>query len=279
MSDSFYVFLPSNVQDATGNNTVANYVTRLPEKLILEGDWEVGLSEIIFTKSWFNVYDDIDVGLYREDGVRATNTKSFDAGCYADIQLLLDKVNTITMQLSNEYTASEKDPPVAHIDEKLKRIVFYPGNYKDKLWHPILPPEILAMFGFDSSDSVYNTNLFKKVIQLQGRKKIKGGLLAKYGYDINAGIHGLYVYTDIAKPSIVGDSVTSLLRIVNVGNSPFGGSYIYIYDKPIYMKVIKKEITSIEIDVKDDIGRTLKFDNRGRIQIVLHFRKRKNTYE
>lgn len=39
------------------NNTLANYVTKLPHSFDLPGEWEVGLSEIQFPISWYNVTD------------------------------------------------------------------------------------------------------------------------------------------------------------------------------------------------------------------------------
>jgi hypothetical protein len=51
----FYITLPSDSSvKYFPNNTVAHYTTKLPESLNLNGDYEVGLSEIIYTKSWHN---------------------------------------------------------------------------------------------------------------------------------------------------------------------------------------------------------------------------------
>lgn len=52
----FYMHLPSNSSESFfPDNTMAQYVTRLMNRVELEGDWEVGLSEILFTKSWHNL--------------------------------------------------------------------------------------------------------------------------------------------------------------------------------------------------------------------------------
>ena len=37
------------------NNMLANYTTKLPQLFDLNGEWEVGLSEIQYPISWFNV--------------------------------------------------------------------------------------------------------------------------------------------------------------------------------------------------------------------------------
>jgi hypothetical protein len=56
MGDHFYLTLPS---DAYANyypdNTVSRFVAELPERVCLEGNYEVGLSEIVYPHTWNNV--------------------------------------------------------------------------------------------------------------------------------------------------------------------------------------------------------------------------------
>ena len=47
--------LPSNVKSNLFKNTVANFKTQLAQRLVLDGDWEVGLSTISYTNSWLNI--------------------------------------------------------------------------------------------------------------------------------------------------------------------------------------------------------------------------------
>lgn len=54
MSSEFFVTLPSNI-DQFPNNTTANFRVRLPQKIALDGDWEVALVEIMYPHSWNNV--------------------------------------------------------------------------------------------------------------------------------------------------------------------------------------------------------------------------------
>ena len=48
------------------NNTLTNYKTKLASDVALQGEWEVGLSEIIFPKNWLNLREDqmLEVWLY-----------------------------------------------------------------------------------------------------------------------------------------------------------------------------------------------------------------------
>lgn len=60
VSSSFYLTLPSN--SSLGyfpNNTLGEFTTRLPQHFDLSGsEWEVGLAEIQFPMTWYNVGED-----------------------------------------------------------------------------------------------------------------------------------------------------------------------------------------------------------------------------
>lgn len=52
----FYLALPSDSSmDSFPNNTLASVTTRLPHMLDLDGSWEMGLAEIQYPHSWYNV--------------------------------------------------------------------------------------------------------------------------------------------------------------------------------------------------------------------------------
>ena len=56
MESEFYVTLPSNrsVQYFLDNKT-SNFVTKLSRTLQLDGEWEVGLAEIVYPHTWCNI--------------------------------------------------------------------------------------------------------------------------------------------------------------------------------------------------------------------------------
>lgn len=56
MKSDFYVTLPSNASmNYFPGNTQASYRTKLSSPLQLSEEWEVGLSEIIIPRNWFNI--------------------------------------------------------------------------------------------------------------------------------------------------------------------------------------------------------------------------------
>ena len=77
-SDDFYLVLPSNASMTTHpNNTLAQYITNLPRRISLSGDWECGLTEIHYPHDWYNVrnarltvehHGNMETDAYFEDG-------------------------------------------------------------------------------------------------------------------------------------------------------------------------------------------------------------------
>lgn len=58
MTNDFYVTLPSNASmQYFPQNTQSSYRTKLVSPLMLNGEWEVGLSEIFIPRNWFNIGD------------------------------------------------------------------------------------------------------------------------------------------------------------------------------------------------------------------------------
>jgi len=56
MVNQFYLTLPSNSSmDVFANNTAAQLITKLPDVLELDGEWEVALSEIHYPHAWYNI--------------------------------------------------------------------------------------------------------------------------------------------------------------------------------------------------------------------------------
>ena len=57
--NAFYLTLPSDASmNVFPNNTLTSYITRLPRPIELTGRWEVGLVEIQYPHTWYNVSED-----------------------------------------------------------------------------------------------------------------------------------------------------------------------------------------------------------------------------
>ncbi len=55
----FYVTLPCNASSSVyPENRISSYTTRLAKAINLKGQWEVGLAEIEYPRSWYNFNDE-----------------------------------------------------------------------------------------------------------------------------------------------------------------------------------------------------------------------------
>ena len=56
MASHFYLVLPSNSSISTNpNNTLTQYITNLPRRLSLSGEWKCGLTEIHYPHDCYNI--------------------------------------------------------------------------------------------------------------------------------------------------------------------------------------------------------------------------------
>ena len=81
--------------------------------------------------------------------------------------------------------------------------------------------------------------------------------------DMAQGFYALYVYTNLVEPRVVGDSVGPLLRIVPL-EGKHGGMVSKSFDNVQYVPVLHKEFGTVEIDIRDDAGRSVPFFENAR---------------
>lgn len=84
----------------------------------------------------------------------------------------------------------------------------------------------------------------------------------------------LFVYTDIIDYQYVGSEKMPLLRNIVIDYNTTQKTMWVHYDFPHYFRVNKTSINTILIDIRDDNGNKISFDD-GYIIIKLHFRPRK----
>src|SRR5678816_2081527 len=107
----FYITLPSNISTHYyPNNTVTRYTTRLENGIALSGDWEVGLVEIQYQHTWFNlergegtfeysqmIHPDIDpTGFFNK-------SLSLTPGYYDSITDLVQAINEQIKYMADEF--------------------------------------------------------------------------------------------------------------------------------------------------------------------------------
>lgn len=237
---SFYVTL---ISDSSSHffpdNKISQFTTQLPTAINLnQGDWEVGLADIIYPHTWYNIRDDNNLfGFELGDG--KLQGRRLPAGCYETVPDIL-KAMTLTSHknkiefsyhsVTKRVTIKTKDKSKVVLHEGISELLgFYPGEYSGIFQSPFVA-------------------------------------------DPNASFPVMYVYCDLVEPQIVGDVRAPLLKIVKVEGKD--GEIVNVsYTRPHYLPVIRQHFQSIQIDIRLHSGDFVPFE-RGKVYIVLHFRLR-----
>lgn len=252
--NQFYLTLPSNSSmDYYPNNTVANYMTHLPSSIHLsEGEWEIALVEAHYPCSFLTVGEDATIFIYTKSS--STNDKSIliaskvEPGNYKDINELLKTLNAnAKMKLySCEFEYDKEMGKIELISSSLAVAQIE------------LSPTLALQMGYD----INNVDLIKH------RKAVRPPNLL-------AGIPShMYVYCDLVEPQLVGDTVASLIKIVNIDakNYTYGAHNIVHFNDPHYVPIMKSSFESVEIDLRNSTGQHLPF-HFGTTCMKVHLRK------
>ena len=151
--------------------------------------------------------------------------------------------------------------------DSLTEKVTYKGKYGYAL---SLSYEMQELLGFERM-----TPLAHKYDGLQDTDKYHV-VEAQHSSNINRGFHALYVYCNICKPQIVGDIYAPLIRTVAVKGTR--NQHITIsYSPPHYVPLGTREISEIEIDIRDDTGIKVPF-MYGKVVCKLHFKQNETLH-
>ena len=247
-SDDFYLVLPSNASMTTHpNNTLAQYITNLPRRISLSGDWECGLTEIHYPHDWYNVRN---ARLTVEHHGNMETDAYFEDGYYGSAKTLVRALNDGVKGGSVKFS---HDPVTQKVCVHMK------GDTTFALYGDL--PDVL---GFGRGDGV--------VIRTSNRKTVVQGHSI---VDLRRGFESLYVYSSIVEPRIVGDKIAPLLRIVPI-TGRHGEMVAARFDHVQYMPVLSREFEAVEIEIRDDTGRPVPFE-RGKVTMTLHLRRHRRT--
>ncbi|GFT49127.1 uncharacterized protein TNCV_3946671 [Trichonephila clavipes] len=104
---SFYVTLPSDSSmHFFPENKISHFKTQLPSPVCLKGEWEVGLSEIIYPHSWLNVNETNNYFLYKagDGNISSTVKRTIDVGCYETMLDIISAVQLVLPKNPNRFT-------------------------------------------------------------------------------------------------------------------------------------------------------------------------------
>ena len=231
------------------DNTLTNFVTRLPRRIELEGQWEVGLVEIQYPHNWYNVPSNTDrlmtLSRVGENSRIDMNYFEIPPGYYKP-DVLLQRIKTLAAAATNQseiYIVLEYDEVDMTYVSELRGYMLDVG------------PHVSSLLGLE-----------RTYIPAQPHR-------GRVVMDIDP-IDSLYVYCDIIESRIVGDVLAPLLRVIPV-KGKHGETILKSYENVHYVPLQRKTFQTMEIDIRDRTGKAVPFE-RGTLSVTLHFRRKRS---
>lgn len=245
MNDHFFVTLPSDSSAKYyPDNTVARFVTKLPETIRLQGQYEMALAEIIYPHTWYNVNmtDSCWIAGVTKDAMQKAY---LPAGYYEDGVALVEALGQgFAQDIGAKFSFNRTTGRFSLNFRSTGPFTFQMSDDLQKL------------MGFE--DLPLNEKSF--------------GAIGQRDFEANRGLNLMYVYCDVATHSIVGDTKTPLLRVCNV-TGKHGDFVRHTYVQPHYVPVGRHDFDAIEIAIYNDMGKPMPFQY-GKSVVTLHFRRK-----
>ena len=310
MATNFYLTLPSNASmKMYPDNTLAHYITDLPRRIDLTGEWESGLAEIQYPYTWYNIgMYDTWFFLNETIAMGLTPSAKISAGYYKSPMTLMNHVNkglntmvtdkvraklsysAITQKMTLHMTPGTEFT-VPHRSALGRMLGFEPSVVSSPPSLASAGPSVLGSImsatatATEMTSTVGNPRLGGRNIGLTPSaavflppKETPDGPYtyrkeAEHVVQMDQGFDNIYVYKNAVESRIVGDSVAPLLRALPVGGS-HGETVSDRFTNIHYVPLLYSHFKSIEIDIRDDTGWRVPFEY-GRVTVTLHFRRRR----
>ena len=254
----FFLTLPSNTE-GDGNRT-NSYRVQLPAHMDLQGDWEVGLSELFYPNSWCNITSEDHFFVLEGPGLDERSDFYFiPQKNYISVDDLVGQLNMAETKHGRKVHLEERDPTVNFFYKTNKNRVMVQLRGKGFRLH--LSRKLQYILGYDTQMVI--TGEYEDSINY-----------ADHPPDITGGFNFLYVYCNLIAPQIVGNVNAQVLRVINMEKRDFGANIEKEYANPHYVPLLEKEFSKVEINIKDDRGSLVPFEF-GKVVVKLHFRRRR----
>ena len=237
---SFTIELVSNASSGLfPDNAFSSFTNFLPDQVNLEGQGEVGISEISYPSLYQNVTD--GNFLFYDALYSKTTTACYsDSGLYSSVPDIVEAMNLLVQERNNHnenYITVKK----SRLTQKIE----------------------LSLITDDSSLVIFNTdlgNIFGGDVGVDKGNLLrgKGPHEPTFAYNI-VRIRSLMIYTDIVEYNIVGHTKTPLLRCfpfiskLKSGDLIPTGQYMnyQTFSNLQFCRLLKNSIHIIQIDLRD----------------------------
>lgn len=308
---SFYLNLPCYNNNCWGDG-IKKYFSYLPKEINLKGNWVAGISEITFTKSFYNIKKNEMISiLYLEklqNKFKISEQKdefSFIPKGFYKLEKLIDvfneQIKNNFIKKSNYVLKNCPDKQIVELPElKIidKKVVLKSGICDNGELIFVWPSLYLCeMLGYDCDKLLKeSTKKLESYIETYNKNEqllpISNDVIQynSHPYKIYENSKHFYICSDICEDQIFGDTYKPLLRIVDIPKDLISDEKITkIYKKPIYFPVRKNPFRLITVEILEDLDFNKDNEvfedyfefNRGKMIITLEFKKvnNKQTFE
>lgn len=259
----FYLTLISNSSiEIYPSNKASFFIVQLPRKIVLNGNWVVGLSELHFSYNFFNVTEKNNTFTFKNGTY--TSTRSIPVGFYNSVSDILNSVLKQTKDLGDWL---QFDSATNRIRVKWTDTIKNPHPLSDdktnELRSFIFHARLALQLGFIPDENLLNDEV------------------SPYVGNVYFGVpEQMFIYCDLVEPQLVGFESSQVLKIVNSTQKElkFGSSVFNDFQKIHYIPVMRKEFEKVEIEIRDITGEFFPF-RHGVSTVKLHFMEIKNESE
>ena len=268
--EHFYVTLPSNSSETFyGKQPMSSYKTRLAKPLNLDvSEWEVGLAEIIYPRTWPNILDGkFFVRLLENDAWTWVET-SIPSVMYESPTQLVDTLNDEVKRVLGK---SQHDKIYFTFHPLLGKFT----AFVEQGYYVRFPKALTAALGLGDDDSILKQSIHEEafgVTETPTRLVYNSDkIIAPYCMDLNRGLHTFFIYCDVVEYQLVGDASVPLIRTIPA-NGKNGEVVVNSFNNIHYVGLGRSTFQEIHIHITDETGKKVPFE-RGRVVVKLHFRK------
>ena len=273
MDEYVYLFSNFNALKYYGKpNKIGNFKNQLACNMPITQNWKVALSEIIYTKSWYNIQQKQNIGLVDELGtyLKFNDQITINPGFYDNPEMLINDINNSLKKFPINQS------PILTYNSKENYVYVTPGKTDYLTVFPDFGEEVENILGLRNRNTyIYEYNHAPKTeikydiknLDLFDNDIFKGF----HPVEMNAGVHYLCVYCDIVTESFTGDTKSQLLRLVEIPRKSKFGETVHIrYTDRNYKNIYTDKFQNIEISIRDSSNRLVPFTS-GQCTCVLHF--------
>ncbi len=274
MDEYVYLFSNFNALKYYGRpNKIGEFKNQLACNLPITQKWKVALSEIIYTKSWYNVLNTHRIVLIDELGTQLNFGEVdsvFKPGFYETPDILVNEINKLLrlfpIKKSPELKYNHRDNFAYLAAGRTDNLTVFP-DLGEELENILgLRNRNVHIYEYESGVKDEATYVFK-TLDIFETDVLRG----YHPVEMNAGIHYLCVYCDIVNESFTGDTKSQLLRLVEIPRKTKFGETVHIrYSDRNYKNIYSDKFQNIEISVRDSSNRVIPFTS-GQCTVVLHF--------